>query len=191
MALVTCALDTITKPENCNDRGGFRSFYWIEYNKIDWDALIADPLAFDPVNELVLDYTNHMIAGAVFNKIDFDRESAFYDFTYTEDTDLYTLLITMFFKGKQADRRNKLQRAIACCSVYSHLYSNDGTQRSIGIDYNGETGVPILDELSITRHLDSGGQLGTSRARDEMDLGGKAFFAPLFATVPEASIPLV
>ena len=44
--------------------------------------------------------------------------------------------------------------------------------------------------MAVTRHLDSGGQLGTSKGRDELDLGGQSFFAPLMATVDETTIPL-
>ena len=188
MAEITCSLEEILNPTICNDRGGIRAAYWFERDKVDWDAMLADPAQFDPVNHLILGYT--MIGGAVMNKLTFERKQAFYDFTYTSDTDVYTLLITMFFKAKDSARRLKLQQAIACCDIGIHIYSNDGTQRVVGIDYNGDVIEQQLEALRVTRHLDSGGQLGTSKARDEMDLGGEAFFAPLFATVPEANLPL-
>jgi len=124
------------------------------------------------------------------NKLTFERKEAFYDFTYTADADVYELLITMFFKAKDSARRNSLQSAITCCNIGMHIYTNDGTQRVVGQDWNGESMDDMLEELRITRHLDSSGQLGTSRARDEVDLGGESFFSPLFADVAESELPL-
>jgi hypothetical protein len=188
MAEITCSLEQILNPSVCNDRGGIRAAYWFECDKVDWDTMIADPLQFDTTGHIVLGYT--MIGGAVMNKLTFERKNAFYDFTYTSDTDVYVQLITMFFKAKDADRRLKLQQAIACCDIGFHIYANDGTQRVVCMDYNGEVIEQQLEPLRLTRHLDSGGQLGTSKARDEVDLGGESFFAPMFANVPEASLPL-
>lgn len=188
MPEITCSLEQILNPAVCNDRGGIRAAYWFERDKVDWDTMLGDPLQFDTTNQLILGYT--MIGGAIMNKLTFERKNAFYDFTYTGDADVYEILVTMFFKAKDNDRKNKLQQAIACCDIGIHIYGNDGTQRVIGIDYNGVTMEQILEPLSVTRHLDSGGQLGTSRARDELDLGGESFFAPLFADVDEASLPL-
>lgn len=188
MAAITCALDEILNPAVCNDRGGIREAYWFNVDDVDWDDMAGDALKFDTTNQRILGYT--MIGGATMNKLSFERKEAFYDFTYTADTDVYTLLITMLFKAKDEARRNSLQSAIACCNVGIHIYSNDGTQRVVGIDWNGDTFDGILEQLRVSRHLDSSGQLGSSRARDEMDLGGESFFAPLFAQVPVASLPL-
>lgn len=188
MAEITCGLEGIQNPAVCNDRGGIRAAYWFERDKVDWDAMLIDPLQFDTTNHIILGYT--MIGGAVMNKLTFERKNAFYDFTYTSDADTYEILITMFFKAKEAARRLKLQKAIACCDIGFHLYGNDGTQRVVGPDYNGLAIDQMLEPLRVTRHLDSGGQLGTSKGRDEVDLGGEAFYAPLFATVAEADLPL-
>ena len=188
MAEIQCGLDTITKPQNCNDRGGIRALYWVERSQVDFDAMLADATKFDPANQQILGYT--MQAGAVFNKVEFERKEAFYSFGYTDELDAYNLLITLGFKGKSLARRNSLQKAIGCCDVYVHIYGNDGTQRTVGSDYNGEVFDPIVDALHITRHDDAGGQLGTSRSTDSLDLGGEAFFAPMFANVPESAIPL-
>lgn len=188
MAEITCQLDAITNPAVCNDRGGIRALYWFEADKVDWATMAADPLQFDTTNQQILGYT--MLGGAVMTKLTFERKEAFYDFTYTRDADVYELLITLMFKSKDIDRRNSLQSAIACCNVGLHIYDNSGVQRVVGQDWNGDSFNDILEELAIARHLDSSGQLGTSRARDEMDLGGQSFFAPLFADVLEADLPL-
>lgn len=188
MAEITCQLDEILNPATCNDRGGIRALYWFEADKVDWDAMAADPLQFDPATQTVLGYT--MIGGATMNKLTFERKEAFYDFTFTRDADIYELLITLMFKAKDVARRNSLQSAIACCDVGLHIYTNDGTQRVVGIDWNGEMFDSIPEKLAVTRHLDSSGQLGSSRARDELDLGGESFFAPLFADVEESALPL-
>lgn len=188
MALITCALDTITNPAVCNDRGGIRKAYWFEFDSVDWPTMLADPLQFDPANHQVLGYT--MLGGATFHELTFERKSAFYDFTFTRDEDVYTILVQWIFKAKDNARRLALQNAIACCNLGLHIYGNDGTQRVIGPDYNGVVIDEMLEPLAVTRHLDSSGQLGTSRARDEMDLGGESFFAPLFASVDEGDLPL-
>lgn len=188
MAVITCALDAITDPSSCNDRGGIKSLYWTEYENVDWDTMLTDDTKFDTDNQEILDYT--MVSSAVFSKVEFERKAAFYDFTYTRDQDFYQLLVTLQFKGKDRARRNSLQSAINCCAIVLHVYGNAGEQRVIGVDYNGEVFDPILEKLAVTRHLDSGGQLGTSRGRDELDLGGESFYAPLWASVDEADIPL-
>jgi len=188
MPQITCALDNILNPTVCNDRGGFRKAFWFEANKVDWDAIFADPLQFDTTTHQIIGYT--MIGGAVMYELTFEPKSAFYEFTFTRETDLYTILVQMFFKAKDNARRQALQAAIACCNVGMHIYANDGTQRVVAQDFDGNGFVNMLEPLAITRHLDGSGQLGTSRARDELDLGGEAFFAPLFANVDEANLPL-
>lgn len=188
MPIITCGLDTIANPAVCNNRGGFRKAYWFEADKVDWAAMFADPLQFDTTTHDILGYT--MIGGAVMYPLTFEPKSAFYDFTYTADTDVYTILVQMIFKAKESDRRKKLQEAIACCNVGLHIYANDGTQRVIAQDFDGNGFIDMLESLQITRHLDSSGQLGSSKSRDELDLGGEGFFAPLFAQVDEANLPL-
>lgn len=125
------------------------------------------------------------------NKVEFERKEAFYDFDFTEEADVYTLLLTFLFKGKDNDRKNSLQKAIACCRMGAVIFSNDGSQRVIGRDYNGLVFDNLLEEMTVKRHKDAGGQLGTSKSRDELDLGGESFFAPLFATLDESALPLV
>lgn len=189
MAEITCALNAIVNQSGCNDRGGLRAFYWFEVEDVDWETMLADPLQFDEATQTILGFT--MVGAATMSKVTFKREEAFYDFTYTEDTDLYEQLITLMFEGKSNPRRIALQQAIACCNIGAILYANDGSQRVIGKDYNGVVFDDVLKRLRVARHLDSSGQLSNSRSRDELDLAGKSFYAPLFANVDEADLPLV
>lgn len=189
MAEITCGVTEILNPTICNDRGGIRKAFWFEYDKVDWETMIGDPLQFDTTNHQVLGYT--MLGGAVMEPLTFLRKSAFFDFTYEREADVYTILVQWVFKAKDINRRLAIQKAIACCNLGLHIYCNDGTQRVIGPDYNGVEVDEMLEGLAVARHLDSSGQLGTSRARDEMDLGGESFYAPLFADVAEGDIPLV
>lgn len=188
MPLNVCTLGEILEQAGCNFRGGIRRLYWTESANIDWAAMLADPLQFDPTNQQILGYT--MIGGAVFNKLEFERKDAFYDFTYTEESGVWTLNIPMIFRGKNLTQRNTLNLATLCCDIVAHIYDNSGIQRVVGIDYDGEVFDPIVSKLKVTRVLDSSGQLGQSDARDEMDLGGESFYSPLFANVPLADIPL-
>jgi hypothetical protein len=188
MAQITCALDQITNPAACNDRGGISRVVWFDVGTVDWDAMAADPTKFDPMTQRILGYT--MIGGATMNAITFERKLAFYDFNYTRDDDFYTLLVTLGFKGKQYQLRNSLQSALACCNIGLHIYGNAGEQRVVGIDWDGEAFLNIAEQLAVTRHNDRGGQLGTSRAGDEIDLGGESVFAPLFADVAYSDLPL-
>lgn len=186
---ILCELQTVGTSSACNDRGGIRSLYVIESNKVNWATMLADPLMFDPVNQQILAFD--LVASATFKKWTFERKEAFYEFTYTSEQDFYGLLITLGFKGKDRARRNALQSSIACCDVVAVIFGNGGEQRIVGIDYNGDTFDPIVELLRVTRHVDAGGQLGSNKGRDEVDLGGESFFAPLFGGLTEADLPLV
>lgn len=185
---IVCSLDAIATSDDCKLRGGIRTLYWCQYTDIDWSTMAGDPLQFDPTNQEVLGYT--MLGGATFTKVEFDRKNAFYDVTFTEDSDVYAQLITMFFDGKNRDRRNSLQSATLCCNIVAHVFDNTGSERIFGVDWNGTGFDKQLTSLKVGRHLDSSGQLGQSIARDELDLAGESFYPPLFGAVTESSIPV-
>lgn len=187
-ALITGELDDITTATDCSDKAGIRVLYWAEYSDIDWVTMAGDPADFDTTTRTILDYA--MIGGAVFNKVEFERKQAFYDFTYTEDGDEVALLISMLFKGKDNARKNSLDEAVRACNIVAHVFDENGKERVVGVDWDGVTFKPIIDYLSVGRILDSSGQRGSSKARDEMDLTGAADFLPLFSTVGESSIPV-
>lgn len=188
MATISCALDAISTPAGCNRRGSIKVLYWTEYANVDWDAMAGNALMFNPTTQTILDYT--MVGAGVFKKVEFEPKGSFYDNTYTKDAGVYSLLLTMLFSGKDVTRRNSLMEAVQCCSIVVHAYGYDGKQRVFGVDWDGEAFQVLPTPLTVTRHLDSSGQLGSSESRDEVDLGGESFYAPLFATVAEADIPL-
>ncbi len=166
--LISCALDEITQQDKCNDRGGIRVVYWTEFANINLVALNATEF-FDEATETIIGYPP-LLNNGVFTKVSFEPLTSFYNFNYTRENDYYENLITLGFKGKSSDRRMKLQRAIACCNIWLHIFSNDGTSRVVAVDYNGVNFVQQVEGLSITRHDDNGGQLGSSRATDALDL---------------------
>lgn len=188
MATISCALDAIAPAAGCNIRGSVKVLYWTQYTNIDWEAMAADNLQFNTTTQTILDYT--MVGGAVFKKVEFEPKGSFYDNTYTKEAGVYTNLLTLLFSGKDVTRRNSLMEALQCCSIVIHVYGYDGKQRVFGVDWDGETFSVLPVPITVTRHLDSSGQLGSSPSRDEVDLGGESFYAPLFATVTEASLPL-
>ena len=99
----SCALTAITTTENCNASGGLKSAYWVKASDVDLASMSTDPLDFDQTTELILDYA--MLGGAVFTKLTFERKQGFYDFTFTEDTDVYEQLVTLIFEGKSNANR--------------------------------------------------------------------------------------
>lgn len=188
MPTISCALDAITTPAGCNVRGSIKTLYWTQYTNIDWETMAGDALQFNTTTQTVLDYT--MVGGTVFKKVEFEPKGSFYDNTFTSDAGVYALLLTMLFSGKDITRRNSLMEAVQCCSIVAHVYGYDGKQRVFGVDWDGEAFQVLPTPFKIGRHLDSSGQLGSSPSRDEVDLIGEAFYAPLFASIAEADIPL-
>ena len=108
---ITCGLDEILKPDNCNDRGGIRAAYWFNSSDVDWDSMIAEPTDFDTTNHIILDYG--MLNSATMNKINFEAKSGFFDFTYTSDADVYEILVQFMFRGSDNARELSFQKAIA------------------------------------------------------------------------------
>lgn len=184
----TCELDDISEDDDCNNRGGLKTVYWTKYDNINWATMATDPLKFNPTTQTILGFT--MVASAVFTKLTFGRKQAFYNFTYTKDTDVYTQIITMIFNGKSVANRNALAKAVGCCKVIAAIYDNNCLSRVVGVEWNGDSFEPQITPLAITRHLDASGQFGTDKARDEIDLGGESLITPLYSTVLESAIPV-
>lgn len=184
----SCEIDDITSSDDCNLRGGLKTAYWGQYSDVDWEAMAADPTAFDPDTQCVQSYI--MNAGATFKKLTFDRKQGFYDFTYTSDTDLYEQVITMIFEGKSKENRNAFCKAVGCCKIILHLFDNNCQERIVGVEWDGVSFEPQVTSLRIGRHLDSSGQFGSTKARDEIDFTGESICTPLFAEVGQAAIPV-
>ena len=133
--VTSCALNAITTTENCNASGGLKSAYWVKSSDVDLAGMSTDPLAFDQPTEQVLLWT--MLGGAVFTKLTFERKQGFYDFTFTEDTDVYEQLITLIFEGKSNANRLAFCAALSCCQIILHTFDNDCNERVIGIEWDG------------------------------------------------------
>lgn len=186
--VTSCELQDIATSDECSIRGGLKTVYWAKYSDIDWSAMAADPLKFDTVNQEILDYV--MVGAAVFYKLTFERKQGNFNFTYTEDTDVYTQVVTMVFEGKSRDIRNAFAGTVGCCKLILHIFDNNCLERVVGVEWDGSTFEPQVKTLKMTRHLDSSGEFGTSKARDEMDIGGESLTPPLFASVGEANMPV-
>lgn len=184
----TCELAEISESDDCKIRGGIKTAYWAEYNDVDWGAMAGDATKFDTATETILGYT--MTAGTKFKKLTFGRKNGFYDFTFTEDTDVYEQIITMIFEGKSNANRVAFKKSLNCCRIILHIFDNNCLERVVGVEWDGASFEPQIKTLRIGRHLDSSGQSGDSKARDEFDLTGESLFSPMFATVGEDNIPL-
>lgn len=184
----SCEVADIESSDDCNIRGGLKVAYWAQYNDIDWDAMTTDPAAFDPVNQCILAYT--MVDGATWKKLSFDRKLGSYNFTYTEDTDLYEQVITMVFEGKSKENRNAFCKAIGCCKLVLHLFDNNCQSRVVGVEWDGQSFEPQVTTLRFGRHLDSSGEFGSTKARDEIDFTGESICPPMFSELEQSTLPV-
>lgn len=184
---VACDLGAITTNDDCASKGGIADAYWTKYNNVDWASMAANILMWNPTTLLILDYT--MVLTAVFKQLEFKVEDSTYDFTFTEEADAYDQLIKFVFEGKSNSQTTAFRKAVGCCKIVLHVIDVNGLERVVGVEWNGAAFVKQLKTLRVVRHLDTSGQLGSARARDEMDLGGKSVRPPLYATVGASNIP--
>jgi hypothetical protein len=185
---VPCVLGAITTDDDCGSKGGIADAYWTKYDNVAWSTMAGNVLNFDPTSLLILDYV--MTASNVFTQLEFKVEDSTYDFTFTEEADAYDQLIKFVFEGKSNAQTTAFRKAVGCCKILLHIIDVNGLERVVGVEWNGTAFVKQLKTLRVVRHLDTSGQLGQSRARDEMDLGGKSVRPPLYATVGAANIPV-
>lgn len=185
---VACELGAITTSDDCGNKGGIADAYWTKYDNVDWATMAGNVLNFNPTSLLILDYV--MNGSEVFTQLEFRVEDSTYDFTFTEDTDAYDQLIKFVFEGKSNAQTTAFRKAVGCCKMVIHLIDINGLERVVGVEWNGTAFIKQLKTLRMVRHLDTSGQLGQSRSRDEMDLGGKSVRPPLFATVGASNIPV-
>ena len=173
----------------CGSKGGMRTAYWTTYDQIDWATMAADNTKWDSTNRLILEYV--MQTGGSFKQLEFNKKSAFYDFDFTDETSVWTQLLTFFFFGQDNALKNSIDKATGCCNIIFHIFTTDGKQRMVGAEWNGTSFEIQTEPLIVTRVKDSSGQRGSSKPRYEVDLGGESDCAPLYATVVEGDIPLL
>jgi len=186
MALIVCELDGIGIPTTCTKKKGVRRVFAAQSSLIDWAAMLADAEKFSADDEQVLGYT--YLTGGKHVELNFERKSGQFDSTFTRDTGAYDVVFQMIVEGKDRTRTNSLKRMAACCDLTLHFYMADGTQRVVGIDYDGAAFDRPLDKVQISRHLDSSGVFDGDESRDEIDFSGQFEFAPLHANVPIADM---
>jgi len=186
MALIVCALEGFGTSDTCNKKKGVRRVFAAQGSLIDWEAMLADPTKFNPATEQIIDYAYK--TGGEHVELTFERKSGQFDATYTRDTGFYDVILQMILNGKDLTRTNAIKRMIACCDLSLHIFMADGTQRVLGIDYDGEAFDKPLMKFEISRHLDSAGALEGDESRDELDFNGQLEFAPLYANVPVATL---
>ena len=186
--VITCQVQDITSGTDCNIRGGLKTVYWALYDDIDWATMAGDPLQFDTTDQKILGYT--MIGGATFSKLTFERKQGQYEFNFTEDADVYEQAITLIFEGKGFATRNAFASAVNCCKLVAHIFDNNCQERIVGVEWDGVTFEPQIKTLRITGHLDASGETGSSKARDELILGGESVSPPLYGEVTEVNIPV-
>lgn len=185
---VPCVLGAITTNDDCSSKGGIADAFWTKYDSVDFATMAGNALKFNPTTMIILGYT--MLSSAVFTRLEFKVEDSTYDFTFTEDTDSYDQVIKFVFEGKSSAQTLAFRKAVGCCKILLHVIDVNGLERVVGVEWTGTAFTKQLKTLRVIRHLDTSGQLGQSRARDEMDLGGKSVRPPLYATVTSALIPV-
>ena len=178
-----CALAEIPI-STCIKQAGLKALFWALVSDIDLEATKANINADYELSAWVME------GAAVFNRIYFEREQAFYSATYTEDTDTYETLIQLMFEGKNAARTVALRNALGCCNIVIHTFDNSCVERVFGLEFDGTDLFSGLKPMRIGRHLDQSGQKGSSKSSDEIDIIGKQDMAPLFGTVTIAAMPV-
>lgn len=179
----TCELTDLSTSDACKVRGGISCIYWIRCTELDLEQMAAD---YDDTVGCLTGYVKK--APAVWSKLSFDKKNAFYDFTYTEDDDVYVQLITIIFEGQSKELRNAFCHAVQCCDIILHIIDNNCLTRTVGLEWDGCNFTKQTKTLRIGRHLDSSGQLGDSKARNEIDFVGESICPPIYNTVAEADL---
>lgn len=189
---VTATLGNLGQSPDCNLRGGLKTIKWIENQHIDWDEMTTNT-ANANVNvdgEVIQFAYTGSETDASWHTLTFERKLGSYNFTFTEDADVYEQLITVTFEGKSKADREIFLNALSVCKIVAVVYDNNCQARLIGVDYDG-TFTEQIKSLRIVRHLDASGEFGTSKARDEMDLGGESLFPPMYVnttSIPETAL---
>lgn len=184
-----CEIDEILLPTECNIKGGVKSIYVARYGDIDWVAMETDPQKFDNTTQTVVEWVMNL--AAVFKKWEFNRKLGEFNSTYTEESGLYENLITLIFEGNDPATRLSFVKSVNCCDLIVQIFDWNCQSRIFGVSFDGSSFLEIdITPLKIVRHLDSSGAFGGDKTRNEIDLGGEAVYAPLFATMPEADVPV-
>lgn len=165
----------------CLIRGGFRVAYWALYGDIDWSSVTH-------TNGSITAWA--MVTDKLFYKVEFNKKDATHFAEYTEDTQVYTEQIQMIFDSLV--NKDAIQSALNTGCIVFHLFDNNCKEYVYGVQYNPNTDAFERTEktLRVGRHRIDGGQLGSSIARNELDLVGESSFGPIEAAVGEENVPI-
>ena len=177
----TCETNDITTNNGCI-RGGMAICYYCKYDEVDWTATKSSYVA---ATNILSAFT--MVGAAVFKKLKFQKKSGTYNFEYTSDTDTYDLLISMVFEGKTAATGKAFCSLIACCQLVIVIIDNNCEGRVTGVEWNGTDFVEPIVDMKVTRHLDTSGEFGTDKPRDEVDFGGESLCPPIFHDIDQST----
>jgi hypothetical protein len=179
-----CTLDDLETDDSCNTSGGIQEAYWCQYGDIDWAATVAavapDQL-FNPTTEVLTGFI--MEGAAVWKKISPERKTSQYTFTFGEDTAVYEQEIVINFEGGSAAFRLKIKNSFKCCNLVLLIVDNNCNQRLVGVEWNGTAFIKQVKTLRFGTHVDRSGELGTSKAGNDITLVGESLVAPIYCNV--------
>lgn len=186
MPIIDCTspatLTGYTGVDACYQAGGVQALYFTEYDSVNWSSCT---ISSDVLTAYVMN------SGGVFVKVNTDPRNTFYNATYSNEAEVYDILLTGWFKTNTTAQRDSLFSMFGKCLV-CHMILNNCSERVIGVDLRGATAADFEVAplpLQVLRHLDSSGQVGQSKARLEVDWGCEQWNPPIFSTVGESSIP--
>lgn len=178
----TCTLGDLETDDSCNTSGGIQEIYWCQYGDINWAATVAavEPVLFNPTTEVL---TGFVMQGGVWYKVTPERKTSQYTFTFGEDTQVYEQEIVINFEGGSAAFRLKIKNSFKCCNLVLLIVDNNCNQRLVGVEWNGTAFIKQVKTVRYGTHVDRSGELGTSKAGNDVTLVGESLVAPIYCNV--------
>ena len=189
MCTFTCDLSALTTSDECNLSGGIQEAYWAQFGDIDWIAIAADPLKFNPTTQQLIG-TPTMVLGAVWKLISPERKTATYTFTWTEESDVYTQEIVLNFEGTSNAMRLAFTKSVKCCNLVLLIIDNNCQQRLVGVEWTGTKFIKQSKTLRFGTHVSTSGTKGSAKPANNVTLVGESDLDPMFANIDLTTLPL-
>jgi hypothetical protein len=176
-------LEEVESGEGCDEKG-VASVFVIGRSKIDKGAmsaaaaLTAGTYVAPGVNRFVL--KDWAFTGVTkFVRYGFDIEQSFYESDQAdENSDIWTHILTNFFKGKSAEQTLKLAALSAQCGgLILQVFTQSCQSRVFGIEWNSKAKRFdwFLEGMKKGRSKDTHGKFGQDdKARDDFDFVGRS-----------------
>lgn len=187
----SCVLDNLETEDACNLSGGLQEAYWCQFNDVDWAGTVAaagPAQLFNPTTEILTGFI--MNGPAVWKKVSPERKTSQFTFTYGEDTQVYEQEIVINFEGGSAAFRLSLKKSITCCNLVMLVIDNNCNQRLVGVEWNGTAFIKQVKTLRFGTHVDRSGELGSTKAGNDVILVGESLVAPIYCNVDLADLAL-